>query len=71
MNIYIVLPAYNEESVIGNVLGELSEQEVKIVVVDDGSNDDTSRIVNDFFSTNPKKNILCNRSLRDKSPNSS
>ncbi|MFC2156940.1 glycosyltransferase family 2 protein [Acidobacteriota bacterium] len=59
MNTYVVLPAHNEEKVIGDVLNDLSRQDVNIIVVDDGSDDDTSRIVNDFFSTHPKINHLC------------
>ena len=59
MNTFVVLPAHNEERVIGDVLEGLSRQDVNIIVVDDGSDDDTSRIVNDFFSTHPKTNLLC------------
>ncbi len=38
---WIIVPAYNEESLIGKVLGELIELGHNIVVVDDGSRDST------------------------------
>ncbi|MBI5023317.1 MAG: glycosyltransferase family 2 protein [Candidatus Magasanikbacteria bacterium] len=41
---YIIIPAYNEEKNIGNVLAGLiaAQPEAKIVVVDDGSEDNTA-----------------------------
>lgn len=41
MKIYIVVPAYNEEKRIGKVLGELRTQKLPVIVVDDGSKDNT------------------------------
>ena len=45
----VVIPAYNEEKAIGNVLDELieelEEQTYEIIVVDDGSTDGTAKIV--------------------------
>ena len=42
MKTFIVIPAYNEEKRIGNVLKELKQNKYKnIVVVDDGSDDNT------------------------------
>lgn len=44
-NPYIVIPAYNEEKSIGNVIDSLKKQNYyNIVVVDDGSKDDTYKI---------------------------
>ncbi len=40
-----VIPAYNEERTIGNVLAEVWEYVDKIIVVDDGSADKTAEIV--------------------------
>jgi glycosyltransferase involved in cell wall biosynthesis len=40
-NCWIIVPAYNEHSLIGKVLGELVELGRQIVVVDDGSTDST------------------------------
>ncbi len=41
--VWIVIAAYNEEGSIGEVLAELSRLPCKIIVVDDGSTDLTSR----------------------------
>lgn len=38
---YLILPAYNESSVIGSVIKELQSLKCHIVVVDDGSSDNT------------------------------
>lgn len=43
-NIFVVIPAYNEEKRIGQVLKDLSVFPYKIVVVDDASSDDTYNI---------------------------
>ena len=45
MNIFVVIPAYNEEKRIGQVLEDLSLLPYKIVVVDDASTDKTAAIV--------------------------
>jgi len=42
--IVVVIPAYNEERLIGSVVLKLKEYSHNIIVVDDGSSDDTSRI---------------------------
>lgn len=41
MNIFVVIPAYNESKRIGKVLQELSKYKLPIIVVDDGSKDQT------------------------------
>ena len=45
-SVWIVIPAYNEAEMIGQVLSELVEhnRSYKIVIVDDGSSDDTAKI---------------------------
>ena len=49
MKEFIVIPAYNEERKIGEVLNDLISSEYKnIVVVDDGSKDDTSSIASKY-----------------------
>lgn len=40
----VVVPAYNEASVLGRVLDELGQRPYTIIVVDDGSTDDTSQV---------------------------
>lgn len=41
---WIIVPAFNEASVIGDVIGELTGTFPNVVVVDDGSRDDTPAI---------------------------
>ncbi len=48
MSTYIIIPAYNEEKNISSVLKELLKYNYHIVVVDDGSSDKTSHIVNQY-----------------------
>lgn len=48
MKIFIVVPAHNEERRIGKFLKELSKTGYQIVVVDDGSNDDTFKIAQKY-----------------------
>ncbi len=49
-SIWVVIPAYNEEKILGDVLHELLDynRSYEIVVVDDGSSDNTAAIVSDF-----------------------
>lgn len=45
MNVWVVIPAYNEESSIPKVLDDLKREGYnQIIVVDDGSSDDTSQV---------------------------
>lgn len=44
-NIIVVVPAYNEASVIDEVLCGLLAEGYRVVVVDDGSEDDTAKVV--------------------------
>lgn len=44
MNTYIIIPAYNESSIIADVLEKLRPLQHHMVVVDDGSGDDTAAI---------------------------
>ena len=46
-NVYVVLPAYNESEVIEDVIEELKEGNFAIIVVDDGSTDNTYKIAKD------------------------
>jgi glycosyltransferase involved in cell wall biosynthesis len=41
--IYVVIAAYNEERSIGDVISQLRRHYPNVIVVDDGSNDDTSK----------------------------
>lgn len=48
MKIFVVIPAFNEEKRIGQVLADLSSLDYNVVVVDDGSTDNTSQIVQPY-----------------------
>jgi dolichyl-phosphate beta-glucosyltransferase len=62
----IVVPAYNERARIGKTLEQIIEHlreekwSAEIVVVDDGSRDDTFQVVSDFSSQNPEVRIIQN-----------
>ncbi|PWT95515.1 MAG: glycosyltransferase family 2 protein [Bacteroidetes bacterium] len=47
-NIYLILPAFNEASVLEKVLAEVIKSGYHIVVVNDGSEDDTAKILEHF-----------------------
>ncbi|APY08951.1 glycosyl transferase family 2 [Winogradskyella sp. J14-2] len=56
MNIYIIIPAHNEDNFIGKTLESLANQTLlpkKLVVVNDNSTDATEAIVNGFSKTHP------------------
>jgi glycosyltransferase involved in cell wall biosynthesis len=44
MNIQIIIAAYNEEATIGRVVSEIKEKFENVIVVNDGSNDQTREI---------------------------
>lgn len=51
MEVSIIIPVYNEEKVIGDCLESLLKQtikEIEIIIVDDGSGDETLKIVKKF-----------------------
>jgi glycosyltransferase involved in cell wall biosynthesis len=48
MNIFIIIPAYNEAKTIGSIVKELSGKGFRVVVVDDGSSDHTVIDANKF-----------------------
>ena len=55
MNIYIVIPAHNEENYITLMLESLTTQTLlpkKVVVVNDNSTDKTQELVDDFSTKN-------------------
>src|SRR3989304_7305763 len=44
MKIFVIIPAFNEESRIGKVLAGVRKKKLPIVVVDDGSKDETYQV---------------------------
>ena len=61
--IYIVMPAYNEEKTIGGVMRELISLGLHLVVVDDGSSDDTYSVVLGFLKLYPSQVSLYHHPL--------
>lgn len=56
MNVYIIIPCYNEEQFIGDTLNSLINQTLnpkKIMVVNDNSTDGSEEIVSAFAKANP------------------
>lgn len=63
MKTYIIIPAYNEAEFIGETLQSLISQSQpadKIVVVDDGSSDNTPEIVSEFIEKHPEISLINN-----------
>jgi glycosyltransferase involved in cell wall biosynthesis len=53
--IYIVLPAYNEEKTINDVMSELIDLGFNLIVVDDGSIDNTYSVSRNFLKKHPSQ----------------
>jgi glycosyltransferase involved in cell wall biosynthesis len=68
----LVIPAYNESSRIRPTLDEIlrytgeKKWDVEILVVDDGSRDDTSAIVREYGGTHPQVQLIQNPGNRGK-----
>jgi GT2 family glycosyltransferase len=57
----VIIPAYNEETVIQSAIARILESEyqnIEIIVADDGSKDRTSAIVAEAFPEHPKVTLL-------------
>ncbi len=50
-NIYVVVPAYNESQTIKNVIEELKDRNLNIIIIDDGSHDETYRIAENSINS--------------------
>ena len=57
-NIAVVIPAFNEEKLIENTINGIPDFVDKIVVVDDGSKDDTVTRVNTLLKKQPERITL-------------
>lgn len=66
MKTCIIIPAHNEEKTIGGLIKEIKDRGLDILVVDDGSKDNTVKIVNEFGAMilRNKKNLGKGVSLR-------
>jgi glycosyltransferase involved in cell wall biosynthesis len=58
VDIWIIMPAYNEENIIGEVLPELILRGFKLVVVDDGSIDKTYQIAREVLDNYPGQGYI-------------
>ena len=57
----VIVPAYNEELVVGNTIRSLLNSDYdnfEIIVVDDGSQDGTSKVVRDDFGSEQRVSLL-------------
>ncbi|WP_299188340.1 glycosyltransferase family 2 protein [uncultured Aquimarina sp.] len=73
MNIYIVIPAHNEELLIAKTLESLVSQTFlpkKIVVVNDNSTDNTEAVVLDFINKHEYISLVNTSSSKDHMPGS-
>lgn len=57
-DIWVIVPAYNEENIIGDVLKELFSRGLKLVIIDDGSTDQTYKISRIIVKDNPGRGYL-------------
>ena len=68
----LIIPAFNEEKLIGSSLDELLSQlstrkmRAEIIIVDDGSTDQTASIVTDYQTRHPRVILLKNERNRGK-----
>jgi glycosyltransferase involved in cell wall biosynthesis len=54
MKLSLIIPAYNEEKTIKDVIDEARDYVDEIVVVDDGSDDNTAKSVINYIKNNPR-----------------
>lgn len=57
-NVSIIIPAYNAENTIKNTINSLLSQSlsnIEIIIIDDGSTDNTAKIIKEFMDENPIK----------------
>ena len=47
MRICVIIPTYNESKAIAGLIGQINKLGLKMVIIDDGSKDDTAKIVQD------------------------
>lgn len=58
LDIWVILPAYNEENVIEDVLNEIFKRGLNLVVIDDGSTDRTNDIARAVIEEYPGRGHL-------------
>ena len=58
MNIFVVVPVFNEEKRVGGVIKNLKKTGLMVVLVDDGSTDDSWRVLQSFKRKNSRLTLL-------------
>jgi glycosyltransferase involved in cell wall biosynthesis len=66
MKVSLVVPAYNEELAIKKVIDEALPYADEIIVIDDGSKDNTSKVVRTNFADNPKVKLIKHKTNQGK-----
>jgi len=60
----ILIPCYNEENYISGILQKIKNVKLKddiekqLIVIDDGSSDNTSSVIHSFIEKNPESNVI-------------
>ena len=60
-SVSVIVPAYNEEKVIGNTIKGIlanSYEKLEVIVIDDGSQDNTSGVVRDLFAGDERVTLI-------------
>ena len=65
-NIAILMPAYNEGKYIKDVLSECLQYRLDLIIIDDGSTDNTIEIIEKFPKPVEPKIILKGRSIKNR-----
>jgi glycosyltransferase involved in cell wall biosynthesis len=58
LQIWMIIPAYNEEKFVGKVLKDLFNLGLNLIVIDDGSRDNTYQIVLDIIKNHPGRGYI-------------
>ena len=66
LQIWMIIPAYNEEKFIGKVLQDLFNRGLNLIVIDDGSRDNTYQIVQDLIKESPRQRIPLSTSYKSR-----
>ena len=51
LKIYVIIPAYNERKTIKNVIQELKDKKLNLIIIDDGSNDETYKLAQESINS--------------------
>jgi len=73
LNIYIIIPAHNEQDTIGLTIESLANQSFlpeKVIIVNDNSTDETGKIVNHLMTKHPWLYLIHNNSNEEHLPGS-